>query len=244
MPLSSFEAEKRENIERLAADQVLTEQARALMHASARYKYTYNFTWMGLPIIQFPQDLVALQELIFAVEPDLIIETGIAHGGGLVFYASMLELLGGRRTVVGVDVDIRAHNRVRIEAHPMAKRIVLIEGSSISDEVVARVTELAAGYRRPMVMLDSNHAHDHVLDELQRYSPLVHKDSYVVVFDTSIEADPDGMHTGKPWGKGNNPHTAVQAFLRANDRFVIDRATEGKLLLTVCMDGYLRCVRD
>jgi cephalosporin hydroxylase len=191
-----------------------------------------------------PQDIVAMQEIIWRVKPDLIIETGIAHGGSLIFYASMLELIGGGGRVIGIDVEIRAHNRSEIEKHPMAKRISMIEGSSTEPEIIQQVRGLADGCRRILVALDSNHSHDHVRRELELYSPLVTKDSYLVVFDTAVEDMPDNFFPDRPWKKGNNPKTAVWEFLKTTDRFVVDKETENKLLITVAPDGYLRCVKD
>ena len=204
---------------------------------------------MGRPIIQFPQDVFAMQEIIWSVQPDLIIETGIAHGGSLIFSASMLELnaaCGGPKDaeVLGVDIDIRAHNREAIEAHPMCKRISMIQGSSIAPEVIEQVKAKAAGKQRVLVFLDSNHTHDHVLVELQAYAPLTSVGSYCVVFDTSIEDLPDEMCSDRPWDKGNNPKTAVWEFLKTTDRFEIDQEIPNKLLITVAPDGYLKCVKD
>lgn len=238
-----FEEEKRRNVDALAADARLQALAVDFMRELGRLKYTYNFTWMGIPIIQLPQDLIALQELIWSVRPEVVVETGVAHGGGVVFYASMLELLGGDGFVVGVDVAIRAHNRAAIEAHPMSRRIRTIEGSSIDPAVVAQVRELARG-KRTMVILDSDHSRDHVLAELRAYSPLVGAGSYVVVLDTIIEDLPENVGRNRPWNKTNNPKIAVREFLAANDRFVVDKQTEGKLVLTVAREGFLRCVRD
>jgi len=214
------------------------------LRETAKYKYSHNFTWLGRPIIQFPQDIVAMQEIVWALKPQLIIETGIAHGGSLVFYASMLELIGGDGQVLGIDIDIREHNRREIEQHPMFKRITMIEGSSVDEPVVRQVCEFAAGKSPVLLALDSNHTHEHVLKELQLYSPLVTKGSYLVVFDTIIEDMPEDFFPDRPWGKGNNPKTAVREFLETNDRFVVDKEIESKLLITVAPEGYLRCVRD
>lgn len=211
---------------------------------SCRHKYSYNFSWMGRPIIQFPQDIIAMQEIIWQIKPDLIVETGIAHGGSLIFYASMLELIGEGGQILGIDVDIRQHNRVEIEKHPMFKRITMIEGSSIDEEIAKQVFDFAKGNSRVLVILDSNHTHDHVLKELQLYSPLVTKDSYLVVFDTVVEDMPEDFFSDRPWGKGNNPKTAVWEFLKTNKRFEIDKDIEAKLLITVAPDGYLKCVED
>lgn len=211
---------------------------------SVKYQYSYNFSWMGRPIIQYPQDILAMQELIWLVKPDLIIETGVAHGGSCIFYASMLELLGGAGQVVGIDIEIRHHNKVEIEKHPMYKRITLLEGSSISDEIIKKVYEIAQNYNRVLVVLDSLHTHAHALRELELYSPLVKAGSYLVVFDTIIEDLPDDFYPDRPWGKGNNPKTAVWEFLKTNDRFEIDHSIDGKLLITVAPDGYLKCIKD
>jgi cephalosporin hydroxylase len=241
--LQAFETEKRRSIEALGTDAELKQLALDFMRETGKYRYTYNFTWLGLPVIQFPQDLQAMQEIIWTVKPDLIVEAGIAHGGGLVFYASMLELLGSEGRVVGVDIDIRAHNRTRIESHPLARRIQMIQGSSVDEEIVRQVRDLARG-KKVLVVLDSNHEYEHVLSELRLYSPLVSRGSYLVVFDTTIEDQPEGFFKDRPWSKTNNPKTAVREFLRTNNRFVIDKEIEGKLLITVARDGYLRCVKD
>lgn len=227
----------------MGADEKLREATWQWMEAVAPYRYAYNFTWLGRPVIQTPQDLVALQELIWKCRPELIVETGIAHGGSLIFHASMLELLGGDGRVVGIDVDIRAHNRREIESHPQFRRIDMLEGSSIAPDIVRQVHERAAGKSRIMVVLDSNHTHDHVLAELQAYSPLVKSGSYLVVFDTAIEFMPEWLCSERPWSKGNSPKTAIDEFLRNNDRFVIDRELSDKLALTAAPDGYLRCIR-
>ncbi len=188
--------------------------------------------------------MIAIQEIIWSVKPDLIIETGIAHGGSIVFSASMLELLGGDGHVLGIDIDIRQHNRIEIEKHPLSKRITMIQGSSIDKDVASKVADFAKGKKRIMIILDSNHTHDHVYKELELYSPLVTKGSYLVVFDTLIEDLPEGLFNDRPWDKGNNPKTAVWEFLKHNRRFEIDRDMEDKLLFTVAPEGYLRCLED
>lgn len=231
-------------IDGMANDPELGKRAMEFLCKSDRYKYSYNFSWLGRPIIQYPQDIVAMQELIWRVKPDLIIETGIAHGGSLIFSASVLELLGEEGKVLGIDVDIREHNRIAIEKHPMFRRITMIQGSSIDGAVFQQARDFAAGKHCVLVMLDSNHTHDHVLKELELYSPLVTKGSYLVVFDTVVEDMPDEFFSDCPWGKGNNPKTAVWEFLKKNDRFEVDKSIESKLLITVAPDGYLKCVRD
>ena len=256
-PIEAFKNEVAENIRELGEDKDVQALSRIWSRESGRHKYTYNFSWLGRPIIQYPQDIVAMQELIWSVQPDLILETGIAHGGSLVFSASLLELnaaCGGPQDaeVLGLDIDIRAHNREAIEAHPMAKRITMLQGSSVAPEIVAQVKAKAAGKRRVLVFLDSNHTQEHVLAELEAYAPLTSPGSYCVVFDTLIEDLPDDMFPDRPWGKGNNPKTAVREYLRRLEaegreaadggtlRFAIDKSVEDKLLITVAPDGYLR----
>ena len=227
----------------MQADDELRALRAQIYQAIAKYRYTYNFTWFGRPIIQLPEDIITLQELILQIRPDLIIETGVAHGGSLVFSASMLELLG-QGEVVGVELELRPHNRKAIESHPLSKRIKLVEGSSVDQHVVDQVRRFAEGKRAVLVILDSNHTHEHVLRELELYSPLVSKDSYHVVLDTGIEDMPEGTFADRPWDKGNNPKTAVWEFLKHTNRFEIDRALESRLLYTVAPDGYLKCIAD
>jgi cephalosporin hydroxylase len=241
---STFEDEKKNSIKLLGEDKTLQKSSSKWINDVSKYKYSYNFSWMGRPIIQFPQDIVAMQEIVWNVKPKLIIEAGIAHGGSLIFYASMLELIGEDGLVLGIDVDIRAHNRVEIEKHPMFKRIKMIEGSSIDKAVVSQVNEIALGKAPVLVVLDSLHTHAHVIEELKAYSPLVGRDSYLVVFDTVIEDMPEDFFPDRPWEKGNNPKTAVREFLKTNDRFIIDEEIQNKLLITVAPDGYLRCIKD
>ncbi len=225
----------------------LQQQAQSFFETSITTKYSYKFSWLGRPIIQYPQDMVAMQELIWKVQPDLIIETGIAHGGSLIFSASMLELnaiCGACQDaeVLGVDIDIRAHNREAIEAHPMFKRISMIQGSSVDPEIIEQVKAKASGKQKILVCLDSNHTHDHVLAELEAYAPLTSVGSYCVVFDTVIEDLPDNMFSDRPWSKGNNPKTAVWEYLKTHPEFEIDKSIQDKLLITVAPDGYLKRV--
>ena len=246
--MDSFAKEVKQRLDDNGANVELKTSAAAFMKASTAPKYSYNFAWMGRPIIQYPQDIVAMQELIWSLQPDLIIETGIAHGGSLIFSASMLELnaaCGGPAdaSVLGVDIDIRIHNRVAIERHPMYKRIAMIEGSSLASEVVSQVTAAAAGKRTVLVCLDSNHTHAHALAELQAYAPLTSVGSYCVVFDTIIEDLPAGMYPDRPWGPGDNPKTAVREYLKSHPEFVIDADIDHKLLISVAPSGYLRRVR-
>lgn len=239
-------------------DSEIQQTAREFMRASTVPKYSYNFSWMGRPIIQYPQDIVAMQELIWSIKPDLIIETGIAHGGSLIFSASMLAQLDmvdaieagssldpklSRRKVLGIDIDIRAHNHAAIEAHPFASRIQMIQGSSIAPEIVEQVTQIASGYKRILVCLDSNHTHAHVLAELEAYAPLTSVSSYCVVFDTVVEDLPAEMFLDRPWGPGDNPKTAVWEYLKAHPEFQVDQQIDQKLLISVAPSGYLRRVR-
>jgi cephalosporin hydroxylase len=252
--VSDFDEEVVNRIDAMSRNERLRADAAEFMRTSVQSKYSYNFAWMSRPIIQYPTDMVAMQELIWRVRPDLIIETGIAHGGSLIFSASMLALLDmadaiesgatldpakSNRKVLGVDIDIRAHNRVAIEAHPMASRIQMIQGSSIASDVVAQVHEIAAGYQHVLVCLDSNHTHAHVLAELEAYAPLTSVGSYCVVFDTVVEDVPADMYPDRPWGPGDNPKTAVREYLKTHKEFEIDRSIQHKLVITVAPDGYL-----
>ena len=242
-PLEEFYKEKENRIEEQHTNTGLQKAARDFNVESIKSVYSYNFSWMGRPIIAYPQDMIAMQELIWEVKPDLIIETGVAHGGSIVYYASLLELIGNEGLVLGIDIDIRKHNRDLIEAHPMMKRIKLIEGSSVSEEVMNEVKSIAASRKTIMVCLDSNHTHDHVLEELKLYAPLTSIGSYCVTFDTIVEDLPEGMYGDRPWEVGNNPKTAVWAFLETNDNFVIDKEVDKKLLISVAPDGYLKRVK-
>jgi cephalosporin hydroxylase len=237
-------ANERSVIQAMQNDSEVKDLRELMISKIAKYRYTYNFTWLGIPIIQLPQDIVALQEIIWQVKPQLIIETGIAHGGGLIFYASMLELLGSDGIVLGIDIDIRAHNRAEIEKHPMFKRVKMLEGSSIDKDIVSQVHKIAKGKSPILIILDSMHTHAHVLEELNVYSQLITLGSYLVVCDTVVEDMSDDAFPDRPWGRGNNPKTAVWEFLSSNDRFEVDKEFEDKLLITVAPDGYLKCVQD
>jgi len=239
-------------------DTAIEKTANDFLAASMLPKYSYNFRWLGRPIIQYPQDMVAMQEIIWQVKPDLIIETGIAHGGSLMLNASMLAMLdyceavdagkvlnpkASTRKVLGIDIELREHNRDAIEKHPLSHMIELVIGSSIAEDVVKRVREIALSYKTILVCLDSNHTHEHVLKELEAYANLTSVNSYCVVFDSVIEDLPDELFPGRPWGKGNNPKTAAKQWLASNPEFVIDKNMDNKLLISVVSDGYLKRIR-
>jgi cephalosporin hydroxylase len=252
-----FEQEVAARVAANGRDAALGRGTDAFMLASIAAKYSYNFSWLGRPIIQYPQDVVAMQELVWAVRPDLIVETGIAHGGSLILSASLLAMLDlcdaieagttldprtSRRAVVGVDIDIRAHNRAAVDAHPMASRIRMIQGSSVDPAIVGQVRAIAAGHQRVLVCLDSNHTHEHVLAELEAYAPLTSVGSYCVVFDTIIESLPLDAFPDRTWRPGNSPRSAIDAYRASHPEFVVDAAIDHKLLISVAPGGYLKRV--
>lgn len=240
--IQRFKEEVQANILGLSKDQDVQALSRIWIREITRHKYAYNFSWMGRPIIQFPQDMVAMQEIIWNCKPDLIIETGIAHGGSLVYYASLLEMMQLDGYVLGIDIDIRDHNYAAIDNHPMRKRIEMIQGSSVSPSTVDQVSKHVEGKKNVMVILDSNHTHEHVLGELRYYAPFVSPNNYLVVFDTLLEDMPDDLVRDRPWSKGNNPKTAVHEWLKSHPEFEIDKDIDSKLLISVAPDGYLKRV--
>lgn len=246
-PVEQFKEDCANEIRAQGENVPLQKMTREWMDAANSGKYSYHFEWLGRPIIQYPQDIIAMQQIIWEVKPELIVETGIAHGGSLIFSASMLELIasctGVEGKVLGVDIDIRPHNRKAIEEHPMSKRISMIQGSSISPEIIAQVQAEAKGKKRVLVCLDSNHTHEHVLAELEAYAPLTTVGSYCVVMDTVIEDMPSDMFPNRPWGPGDNPKTAVWEYLKSHSEFEIDKCIDNKLLVSVAPDGYLKRVR-
>jgi cephalosporin hydroxylase len=239
-----FEQEKRDSAAGLAADADLLHRAAELQIDAAAHRYTYLWSWLGLPIIQLPPDIIALQEIIWETRPDVIIETGVARGGSIVFFASILHLLGGGGIVLGVDVEIRPHNREAVERHPLAPRIRLIEGSSTDPTILDRVRAFVPPGARVMVVLDSDHSHAHVLAELRAYGPLVTRDAFLVVADTGLGVPEAERLRIRDWGPGNNPMTALRAYLDETGRFVPDAFYNGKLLLTSNPGGYLRCIAE
>ena len=241
MKKSEFGKQNEEKIKLMNKDKKLLKTTRKWFDQSFQHEYSYHFSWLGRPIIQFPQDMIAVQELIWKTKPDLIIETGIAHGGSLIYSASILELIG-KGKVLGIDIDIREHNRKEIEKHPLKKRIIMLEGSSIDENTVKKVKKIAKNKKSILLFLDSFHTHDHVLKELEMYSTFVKKGGYIIVFDTMVEFMSKNSFPNRPWGKGNNPHTAVKKFIKQNKRFKIDKEFENKLLITSCPDGFLKCI--
>jgi cephalosporin hydroxylase len=241
-PVQEFIDERHHRITSNNSNSRLRQAADAFNVESNKAQYSYNFSWMGRPIIQYPQDMIAMQEIIWNVQPDLIIETGIAHGGSLIYYASLLELIG-KGEVLGIDIDIREHNRKEIESHPMNKRIKMLQGSSVDGALVREVEKYAVGKKSVMVCLDSNHTHRHVLDELKFYSSFVTTGSYLVVFDTIVEDLPDNYLPDRAWAKGDNPKTAVHEFLKTHPEFIIDTNIDNKLLVSVAPQGYLKRIK-
>ncbi len=244
-PIEQFEMERQSRIEELGKDEEFQEKSKAWLEMSMRKQYVYNFSWMGRPIIQNPIDIMAMQELIWKVQPDIVIETGIAHGGSIIFSASMLELIaasGGNPDgfVLGIDIDIREHNRDAILQHPMAKRVKMIQGSSVAADIVEQVQKIVKDKKKVMVFLDSNHTYEHVLAELEAYAPLVTKGSYCVVFDTFVEDVPADVFVDRPWHPGNSPKTAVHKYLSQHKEYVIDKDMQHKLQITVAPDGFLK----
>jgi len=248
-----FEKIRNENIKKLDDAAELKKISREWMKKSAPYNYVYNFDWLNTPIIQFPQDIVAVQELILKHEPDLIIETGVARGGSVLFSASMLALLDLReslknnvnfekkRKVIGIDIDIREHTKQAINNEPLSKYVELVEGSSIDQSIIDLVHKKSYGYSNVMVFLDSNHTHEHVLAELNGYQDLIKSGGYLIVYDTSIEWDEaEYWENNREWGPGNSPRSAITEFIKSHPDFRIDKSICNKLQITVAPEGFLR----
>jgi cephalosporin hydroxylase len=247
-PLEQFRKEAIERAKAYQRNKPLQDAYSVFLEQLVRAKYAYNFFWLGIPILQAPQDLQALQEIIWEYKPDLIVETGIAYGGSLIFSASMLVILEvcgviDKGEVIGIDIEMRPHNKEAILAHPLSNKITMFEGSSIDEKIITQVKERAKNKKKVMVCLDSNHTHAHVLAELRAYAPLVTVGGYCMVGDTGIEDLPDEKIFDRPWGKGNNPKTAIWEFLNENKDFKIDKTIDSKLILTGSPDGYLKRVR-
>jgi cephalosporin hydroxylase len=240
-PVVQFEQERDARLQSYQSDATLKGASLAWSELAFTRGYSYNFEWMGRPIIQYPSDMIGLQEVIWQTQPDLIIETGVAHGGSLVMYAGLQQMMGiANAKVLGVEIDLRAHNRALIADHPMAKHIEIVDGSSVADDTLERVRTIAAKHRRIMVTLDSLHTHAHVLAELERYAPLVTLGNYLIVQDTHVEELPDQLWKDRPWKRGDNPMTASLAFLARHPEFENDAALEAKLQITCARNGWLR----
>jgi len=254
-----FNIERKDRVKSYEINATLKKLSSDWVYQSMQDKYVYNFDWFGRPIIQYPEDMIAIQEIIWTVKPDLIIETGIAHGGSLIMNASFLAMLDycdaieskkimdpakPKRRVLGIDIDIRKHNKIAIEAHPMSNRIDMIQGSSINVDIIEKVHSYAKNFKCILVLLDSNHTHNHVLAELKAYAPLTTQNSYCVAFDTFIEDMPEDIFPDRPWEQGNNPKTAVKEFLEINKNFIVDQTIQNKLLITVAPNGFLKRIQD
>jgi len=239
-----FEKLRQESAEEMAADQQLRQDALKVLVQADHYRWIHQTNWFGEPILNLPQDMFALQEIIYKTRPRFIIELGIAWGGSLLFYSTLIEVLGGER-IIGVDTYIPDDLRKLLSAYgKLSERLTLIHGSSIEQHTLRQVQSIIGNCREVMIVLDSFHTHDHVLKELRLYSPLVGKGLYLVCGDTVIEDIPEQKHRSRPWGSGNNPKTALGEFLKENDRFEIDRKLENKLLFTCNPGGYLVCTKD
>jgi len=255
--IDNFAHERAENISEMSKDVNINRLGLEFLCKTAHYNYSYNFDWLSRPIIQYPQDIVAFQEIVWKIKPDLIIEMGVARGGSLILSASLLAMIDlsefgtanvspradKPRSVLGVDIDIRDHNRKALESHFLFPRINLIEGSSIDEKIITKVKNIAMDYNNIMICLDSNHTHEHVLAELEAYALLTSIGSYCIVFDTVIEDMPIEMHKNRPWNPGNSPKTAVKEFIDKNSEFKIDEEIQDKLLITSAPDGFLKRIK-
>lgn len=242
-PITAFHNQNKKEINLQGKNKKMNALALEFLKQSGVTNYSYHFNWLGRPIIQLPQDIVAIQELIWRVKPDCIIETGIAHGGSLILSSSMIELLHNKGKVIGIDIDIRPHNKKEIVKHPMYKNIMLLQGSSIDPTILKKIRAITKKFHTIMVFLGSNHTHSHVLKELELYAPLVTPGSYIVAFDTIVQFMPNTLFKNRPWKKGNNPYTAVQAFLKENHNFKSDNEITSKLLLTCAPGGFLKRIK-
>jgi cephalosporin hydroxylase len=239
-----FFSERKSDISKMYSDKKFFLLSIKWIKESIKYKYNYNFTWMGRPIIKYPNDMVVIQEIFWKVKPDLVIETGIAHGGSIIFSASLLKMMGIKKfKVIGIDIDIRKHNLKEILKHPMKKHLKLIEGSSVDKKIFNKIKSYAKNYKKILVILDSNHIHNHVLEELNIYSNLVSKNSYIILPDTYIEYLPNGTFPNRPWGKGNNPLSALKVFLKNNQKFKIDKFYSKKAMISEAFNGFIKKIK-
>lgn len=236
-----FEDLRRKSAREMASDADLRRRAIDIkVKAGHEYYWVHQTNWMGEPCLQLPQDMFALQEAIYKCRPDYIVECGVAWGGTLLFYATLLKELGGKK-VIGVDIFIPDDLRERLLAKaPFPGAIELIQGSSVDELTVEEVKKIIGADSRVMVILDSHHTHDHVIRELQLYGALVGPGCYLICGDTIIEEQPPADKRPRPWGKGNNPATALKEYLAGRNDFEVDRDIEDKLLLSNMPGGYLR----
>ena len=233
-----------ESAEAMASNRNLRQDALNLFEQADKYRWVHQTEWFGEPVLNLPQDLFAFQEIIYRTKPSFIIEVGVAWGGGLLFFATLMEVLGGKG-VIGIDVFMPDDLKERLSSHgPISEKLTLINGSSVEENTLNQIKSILGDCRDVMVILDSHHSHEHVLNELRLYSPLVGKGHYLVCSDTIIESISKQKHRSRPWGPGNNPKTALDQFFTENDRFVVDEQIENKLLLTCNPRGYLRCRKD
>ena len=235
-----FLSDRKELIGGMAKDQEVAARNLDLLVASDKNGYSYMWDWLGVPIIQMPADIVAMQEIIWKTRPDVIVETGIARGGSAILHTSLLRLTGKPGKVIAVDIDIRAHNRETIESHPLGDGVTLIEGSSVDPVIIDKIRSLIPADSRVMVVLDSDHTHSHVLAELQLYSQFVTPGMYLIAADTFVEELPVQLHRPREWGPGDNPKTAVDSFLASAPDFKLDADLAAKMLMSSSAAGYLR----
>lgn len=239
---AKLENEKMETAVSQMKDVELQKMALDFVVASDRHGYAYQWTWLGLPMIQLPADIVATQEIIWKTQPDVIIETGVAWGGSMLMYASLMQLYG-KGKVIGIDLNLYDHVADQIMSYPFSNRIQLLKGSSTDEGIISKVRSMIPTGAKVMVILDSNHTHEHVLDELRVYAPMITKDQYLIVSDTVVEDIPPQSHRPRPWGPGNNPKTALIQYLKEVDRFEVDAYVNDKLLTTFCPMGYVKCIK-
>lgn len=236
-----FEELRKESAQGMAGDHQLQKKALEVLVAADQHRWIHQTTWLGEPILNLPQDMFALQEIIFRTRPKYIIEIGVAWGGALLFFSTLMEVLGGTK-IIGIDLYIPEDLKQRLSSFGrLSERIELINGSSVDASTVAQIRSMIGDCKDVMVILDSYHTHDHVLRELAAYSPFVGKGNYLVCCDTIVEDIPEQEHRTREWGPGNNPKTAVRQFLQENQRFQVDHALENKLLFTCNPSGYLVC---
>ena len=235
-----FRSERADWRASLGADDTLRQQGIDLQLAADDHHYTYSWEWLGVPIIRLPDDIVVLQELIWAYRPQRIVETGVARGGSMLLDSSLMTLSGIEPAVLGIDISIFAHTHEALAEHPMSRGVTLLETSSVSDEAVSAARDFLGNAERALLVLDSNHTHEHVLAELRVLAPLLPVGSFILVADTIVEELPQGHYVNRPWDRGNSPLTAANQFLGENPGFVRDTEWSRRALLTEFRDGILR----